>query len=1803
MQTLRKKNSPCKFKNEPTRFLGDGVSFKAKLIGILEVSEARGDRMCQAALADLKMAIRAAGEHKQRIVVQVSIDGLRLRDEKSSECLYHHPVHKISFIAQDMSDSRAFGYIFGSPDTGHRFFGIKTDKSASQVVVAMRDLFQVVFELKKKEIELAKQQIEQNAINAIKFHPTGMFVEPAPDTKGAAGTESSSLHRTRITNSETEKSNERKAENQSGDIADLLDLQFELNSLQQGIHQMDKITPEQPGPTADDLFESDPFGDSFANMKLKDTVQPILPPPPSSSKRGHLERQQTVPAPTTSATSSPATTLYSKTPPPQDTIHWFDKETENLFNDGELTSLTKSTTPGKKEQEETSLNTTPRSSQAKSPQIDVFTELDPLGTGLIKPYVDKKDFFQHLKNPPKKEGDRHEEGNFANFDRFDENEAMQSSILPKADSPQKKDILSRPTTHHQQPLSVSLPPEDTPNKSTFSGGIVVSSVNPTNVGGVSTSVVVASKLDKDSNESIQTLVKLPSPKKYLQSVRKREFDIELSGNKSQSIEKSSFPVDFSTTTSESPASPLRSCSSDANSRLSSSSAELDLVPEPPPRGVGSIMINPPPLPPKKQTARGAIKPPPRPPYTTTDGHFHYDFIVEREESSPSPTRIKERKKSPSRDNKSQFDDNFSPPPSQISNTRTDLISTMTTSAFEDSFSSMIPTTNLSTFFTSTGTPAVTTKKPKPSLDITLSQLTSANLVELASSLGMTVQELTSLTLQQLTECLANLSSKESSTIETKEEKPVQPKTEPLPLNKQSSTCKIAETSFVSGEPLFKANFDQEPMKKEQEPTYDKYAVFRELLEMEQMLEESKEERNDEEIIMTDTEPKEPCEEPKESDDKNQNEILAEAIVAMVNLTVKLPPSNDELIKEETGDEEIEETNEIENDKPIEPMEEIDEIKDNGIEVSSMNLQSNRKIDLEVELETEADIEVDIEDDMIDDTIMVVGGSQDKSETLSDKGSEVNGISDKVIVDNADETGRSSVTDKTEERYSTSTSNDRYAALREIFVETERRNKQMHASSLAESELLSLFSDNLPATTVPTSPKKSVKKKDDDLKTVAMDIFEEIKMLNTGTATHVAKDVKVTATTTTSGFEDVFCPFTDDNKDNREDVNKEDGNWAKFETSMIGSDRSSCEGTRSVGGTSPWSPDGKDFHRDIPPFKPVSSTSAHRHSGDSDNEWKDEEESEESNGRGRIDGRFWFGRHPRFDAAEFDERSFYEEATGPVENRSDKRDRSFRGRAVRKSRGPWAKNVGYRPREPSQCWHENTQQWEEGPRICYHRKLICKDTDDHYDPRDHMSRFWKCRAKSQRWNWIQDDAASFYNEERERNTERKLTLFYNEEDRFGSEESVGYDDDDRWSSRRKYQRRQWDEEFGGRFWSRRSSPPDGEYPSKESYYYYHGSRERPHDYVGTWDEEYGPDRAVEESGRYNTTGRKRHWPKRPNSANEGRNTEYGEMVYTKSRNKFGTSRSECSDNDSDPYLRPSQRSRSREIYWGSDQEYDSWPERPYWSEGPDGKSETLHRKRVVRHKGGRQQVQVSKTQSPFEDDFAQSIEQIESPAAPVSGESLTPTEPRVVHLEVTESKRELIDRPPLSPSSITTATTMTATTTTTTTTTTTRSSSKDVTPPRREIQHEYNKRSSMFEDDLTPSVPNVSSPSVDVSSDRRRLSSDLKATPEEISTDTKDTHRSLDGFVTEASNNTRDSFFNGDLRFDDEDAFTFKSELEDSVPERCTTTLSLKNTRQNKYVTSNSNNKGRPSDQYIRKSESVNIFIREEDPFDDDDFFN
>ncbi|KAM9440610.1 disabled homolog 2 isoform 3-T3 [Clarias gariepinus] len=137
------------------RFKGDGIRYKAKLIGIDDVPEARGDKMSQDSMMKLKgmaVAARSQGKHKQRILVNISLEGIKIIDEKTGVIEHEHAVNKISFIARDITDNRAFGYVCGA-EGQHQFFAIKTIQQAQPLVMDLKDLFQVIFNTRKKEAE------------------------------------------------------------------------------------------------------------------------------------------------------------------------------------------------------------------------------------------------------------------------------------------------------------------------------------------------------------------------------------------------------------------------------------------------------------------------------------------------------------------------------------------------------------------------------------------------------------------------------------------------------------------------------------------------------------------------------------------------------------------------------------------------------------------------------------------------------------------------------------------------------------------------------------------------------------------------------------------------------------------------------------------------------------------------------------------------------------------------------------------------------------------------------------------------------------------------------------------------------------------------------------------------------------------------------------------------------------------------------------------------------------------------------------------------------------------------------------------------------------------------------------------------------------------------------------------------------------------------------------------------------------------------------------------------------------------
>jgi len=266
---MKKVKSKKDLKDDPSRFEAPGINFNAKLIGIDDVEAARGDKMCQDAMSRLKMAVRQSGQHKQKIIINVSLDGIRIMDLRSQATNHTHAVHRISFISRDVTDARAFGYVYGAGEGKHKFYAIKTDKAAEALVLSLRDLFQAVYEKKKREVEEAKHKIEEPAEKADEAKENQEPVYQVPTSKPVENG-SEPTYQVPPNNKPVEQET----------TADLLNLENELHSMEQRIEQID---------TMEELFKE------------------LEAPPPASSHASN----------TTSSTSWASSLAGLATPPQQ----------------------------------------------------------------------------------------------------------------------------------------------------------------------------------------------------------------------------------------------------------------------------------------------------------------------------------------------------------------------------------------------------------------------------------------------------------------------------------------------------------------------------------------------------------------------------------------------------------------------------------------------------------------------------------------------------------------------------------------------------------------------------------------------------------------------------------------------------------------------------------------------------------------------------------------------------------------------------------------------------------------------------------------------------------------------------------------------------------------------------------------------------------------------------------------------------------------------------------------------------------------------------------------------------------------------------------------------------------------------------------------------------------------------------------------------------------------------------------------------------------------------------------------------
>lgn len=383
-------------KNSPSRFQGEGVVFKAKLIGVESVVDARGDKMCQDAMQKLKQNVKNTGPHKRKINVCVSLQGIKIKDEKNANVIYHHPVNLISFISQDITDARAFGYVFGSTEEPHQFIAIKTEKPAFHVVVAIRDLFQTVLNFKQEAIVIAKEskgEKQRIVENGSKIKETGEDKNKLLEEQKAK--EENIYFEVLLTEplkmKEEEVEKEKEIEPMKT-VDDLLGLQNELTQLQEGIDQMDtSIAAVAAFTTEAAVIENDPFDTSFVLGPKRDSFPlPIPTPVPLASTVSNNENLQM-------CSSSNSEDKYA-------VFNVIDSG-PSIFESAppEVEVSEQNATYDMKEQEEMRKMPPakpPRTSKASSPDLSVFADLDPLGKD--RPYKDKTEFFQDVKNPPKK---------------------------------------------------------------------------------------------------------------------------------------------------------------------------------------------------------------------------------------------------------------------------------------------------------------------------------------------------------------------------------------------------------------------------------------------------------------------------------------------------------------------------------------------------------------------------------------------------------------------------------------------------------------------------------------------------------------------------------------------------------------------------------------------------------------------------------------------------------------------------------------------------------------------------------------------------------------------------------------------------------------------------------------------------------------------------------------------------------------------------------------------------------------------------------------------------------------------------------------------------------------------------------------------------------------------------------------------------------------------------------------------------------------------------------------------------------
>uniref|UniRef100_A0A915CS56 PID domain-containing protein n=1 Tax=Ditylenchus dipsaci TaxID=166011 RepID=A0A915CS56_9BILA len=156
----------------PDVLLNGRVEYSVKMLGKTEVAEPKGTHVVKGRFFVSRFHLQVnkgvtghSGSKLRKVDIQISVNGLNVLDSKSRAVLFKHPLHRISFCADDKQDKRVFSYIAKTDAMKHECFVFLSDKMAEKITLTIGEAFDLAYEkfIKKngsrKELEDQKQII------------------------------------------------------------------------------------------------------------------------------------------------------------------------------------------------------------------------------------------------------------------------------------------------------------------------------------------------------------------------------------------------------------------------------------------------------------------------------------------------------------------------------------------------------------------------------------------------------------------------------------------------------------------------------------------------------------------------------------------------------------------------------------------------------------------------------------------------------------------------------------------------------------------------------------------------------------------------------------------------------------------------------------------------------------------------------------------------------------------------------------------------------------------------------------------------------------------------------------------------------------------------------------------------------------------------------------------------------------------------------------------------------------------------------------------------------------------------------------------------------------------------------------------------------------------------------------------------------------------------------------------------------------------------------------------------------------